>query len=236
MRIIACLASSVDGKITAAQLPPNQWAKLGTTADLERLFTIRNQADAILCGLTTFNAWAGVRWSTNQQAQPLEERIAKYHLILTNTWHFTAAALTIIEQWQPNWLPFIVVSNTPPPAQLQTIFNQPLGNHIWLQPTPNSGSHPLQTIIEQLTAQYPTIQTLLVEGGGNVIAQCLEAQILQELYLTLTPWLVGGTATPSLVGGIGFEKGCFPKVLWQSIEPVEAELFLHGSIQYPSST
>lgn len=235
MKIIACLASSVDGKITAAQLPPNQWAKLGTTADLQRLFSIRNQADAILCGLTTFNAWAGVRWSSNQQAQPLEERVAKTHLVLTNTWGFSPTALTVIEHWQPHWQPFIVVSNNPPPASLQPWFNQATGNRIWLQPPVNPTLPPLQQVVIQLSSQYPTIQTLLVEGGGNVIAQCLEAKILQELYLTLTPWLVGGTATPSLVGGIGFQQGCFPKVLWQSIESVETELFLHGFIEYPKT-
>jgi riboflavin biosynthesis pyrimidine reductase len=156
-------------------------------------------------------------------------------LVLTNTWGFSPTALTVIEHWQPHWQPFIVVSNNPPPASLQPWFNQATSNRIWLQPPVNPTLPPLQQVVIQLSSQCPTIQTLLVEGGGNVIAQCLEAKILQELYLTLTPWLVGGTATPSLVGGIGFQQGCFPKVLWQSIESVETELFLHGFIEYPKT-
>ena len=210
------MASSIDGKITAAQLPPTDWVKLGTSADLNRLFTVRNQADAILCGLTTFNAWAGVRWSLNQQVQPEAERIAKTHIVLTHSWQFTPEALEVLEHWQPHWQPFIIMASTPPHQAIEALL-QAHSNVIWW-----------------LEANHG-IQTLLVEGGGQVIEQFLKAQRLQALYLTITPWLIGGNTTPSLIGGEGFAKGTFPKVKWESIESEGDELFIHASIIYPTN-
>ena len=234
MRIIACLASSIDGKITAAQLPPTDWVKLGTSADLNRLFTVRNQADAILCGLTTFNAWAGVRWSLNQQVQPEAERIAKTHIVLTHSWQFTPEALEVLEHWQPHWQPFIIMASTPPHQAIEALL-QAHSNVIWFNPTNSQPEqNPLAALIYWLEANHG-IQTLLVEGGGQVIEQFLKAQRLQALYLTITPWLIGGNTTPSLIGGEGFAKGTFPKVKWESIESEGDELFIHASIIYPTN-
>jgi riboflavin biosynthesis pyrimidine reductase len=234
MRIIACLASSADGKITAAQLSPSDWVKLGTVADLTRLFTLRNQADAILCGLTTFNAWAGVRWSLNQQNQPESKRIAKLHVVLTNSWHFTPEALVVLENWQPQWQPFIIYAQTPPPPTIEALLKAN-PNVIWLNlPQKQPHQNRLFRLVQWLETNY-CVKTLLVEGGGQVVEQFLKAQLLQTLYLTITPWLIGGTATPSLVGGEGFKKGYFPKLQWQSVEQVDDELFVEASITYPQN-
>jgi 5-amino-6-(5-phosphoribosylamino)uracil reductase len=234
MQIMACLASSVDGKITAAQLPPSDWVKLGSSADLNRLFTIRNPADAILCGLTTFNAWAGVRWSLNQQQQPESERIAKLHIVLTNSWQFTPEALKVLEQWQPHWPPFIIYGQTPPPPPIEALLKAN-PNVLWLNlPLKQPNENRLITLVQWLETNHG-VKTLLVEGGGQVVEQFLKAQLLQTLYLTITPWLIGGTATPSLVGGEGFKKGCFPKLQWQSVEQVDDELFVEATVTYPKN-
>ena len=231
LKAIACLASSVDGKITAAQLDPSDWVKLGTVADLNRLFTVRNQADAILCGLTTFNAWAGVRWSLEQQNQPEADRIAKLHIVLTNSWQFKPQALAVLENWQPHWQPFIIVSNTPPPSVVDALLKAN-SNVIWLNLPHRHNS--LNALMEWLAVNYK-VKTLLVEGGGQVVEQFLKAQLLQVMYLTITPWLIGGSTTPSLVGGVGFAKGTFPKLQWQSVEPVGDELFVQATIIYPEN-
>jgi riboflavin biosynthesis pyrimidine reductase len=55
------------------------------------------------------------------------------------------------------------------------------------------------------------------------------------LYLTITPLLIGGHQTPSLVGGEGFTKGTFPTLQWQSVEPVGDELFVQATIIYPKN-
>ena len=233
MKVIACLASSLDGKITAAQLPPDEWVKLGTSADLNRLFTVRNQADAILCGLNTFNAWPGVRWSLEQQHQPEAERIAKVHIVLTHSWYFTAEALTVLENWQPHWQPFIIFSNTPPPPTIEALL-QVHSHLIWLNLPQEQEEQSLSVLVQWLETNC-NVKTLLVEGGGQVVEQFLKTQLLQELYLTITPWLIGGLTTPSLAGGEGFCKGAFPKLKWQQLEPLGDELFVHATISYPSN-
>ena len=69
-RCLACFASSVDGKITANSNDPNAWVKLGTSADLERLFRLRDTADVLCFGASTFRAWPSVRRGLTHQAEP----------------------------------------------------------------------------------------------------------------------------------------------------------------------
>ncbi len=69
MRIIACLAASLDGRIGSAT---NLKDRIGTSADLEHLLTVRNQANAILCGGETFRQHATIRKGNQQDRPPLQ--------------------------------------------------------------------------------------------------------------------------------------------------------------------
>jgi riboflavin biosynthesis pyrimidine reductase len=42
------------------------------------------------------------------------------------------------------------------------------------------------------------LERILVEGGGGLAAAFLEAGLVDELRLTITPWLLGGDAAPSI--------------------------------------
>jgi 5-amino-6-(5-phosphoribosylamino)uracil reductase len=45
------------------------------------------------------------------------------------------------------------------------------------------------------------IHRLLVEGGGHLNAALLQANLVDELYLTLCPLVFGGRTSPSLADG-----------------------------------
>jgi diaminohydroxyphosphoribosylaminopyrimidine deaminase/5-amino-6-(5-phosphoribosylamino)uracil reductase len=45
--------------------------------------------------------------------------------------------------------------------------------------------------------------SVLIEGGSEVNAAALEARLVDKLYLFLAPKLLGGRASPGLVGGPG---------------------------------
>ena len=50
------------------------------------------------------------------------------------------------------------------------------------------------------------INTILLEGGGNLNWSFIENNLINEIRLTIAPWIVGGKDATSLVEGIGFEK------------------------------
>jgi 5-amino-6-(5-phosphoribosylamino)uracil reductase len=63
------------------------------------------------------------------------------------------------------------------------------------------------------------------------LALFLEAQVVQELFLTLCPLLIGGHDTPGLVGGVEFSHSPVKTELL-SLEQVGEELFLHLKVNY----
>ena len=50
------------------------------------------------------------------------------------------------------------------------------------------------------------INSILLEGGGNLNWSFIEEDLIDEIRLTIAPWIVGGKEAISLVEGIGFDK------------------------------
>ncbi len=50
------------------------------------------------------------------------------------------------------------------------------------------------------------IKTILLEGGGNLNWSFIKNELIDEIRLTIAPWVIGGKNAISLVEGEGFEK------------------------------
>jgi riboflavin-specific deaminase-like protein len=59
----------------------------------------------------------------------------------------------------------------------------------------------LATIVEM------GVERLLVEGGSTIVAALLEAQLVDEIQLSVAPMLFGGESAPTPVGGSGWVAG-----------------------------
>lgn len=62
---------------------------------------------------------------------------------------------------------------------------------------------PLDKVLDFLGSQG--ICSLLVEGGGQINASLLEAQLVDKVYSFIAPKIIGGREAPSPVGGQGLE-------------------------------
>ncbi len=221
MRIIACLAASLDGRIGSAT---NLKDRIGTPADLEHLLTVRNQADAILCGGETFRQHAAIRKGNRQERPPLQ-------VILTQRFQLPPEA-KLFQQSQVSTppvpllpVPILIVSPQQAPAEIRNQYP----NHVeWLA---TGDGNPVPTILKALTDKG--IQTLMVEGGGHIMNLFLQAQAIDELYLTVCPLLLGGQSDPSLVTGLGFPVAQAPRTEVIQAEWRGQELYLHLKLQYP---
>ena len=71
------------------------------------------------------------------------------------------------------------------------------------------------------------IKKLAVLGGGTLIGSLLEADCIDEIWLTICPFLVGGTMAPTPVEGEGFTLATAKSLQLISVERREQEIFLH---------
>jgi len=84
------------------------------------------------------------------------------------------------------------------------------------------------TVFQKLANQG--IERLAVLGGGELVAALFAEQLLDELWLTICPILLGGRNAPTPIEGIGFDSKNAQKLKILSVETIEKEVFLHYEV------
>lgn len=75
------------------------------------------------------------------------------------------------------------------------------------------------------------IQRLLLEGGGELNFAMLDAGLVDEIYLTICPFVFGGRTSPTGFDGAGFSRDRVRKLALKSHRVSDAgELFLHYDV------
>lgn len=215
MKVIACFASTLDGKIADKTHPRD---RIGSQADLEHLRNVRRLADAILCGGETFRTYPNVRRGKDAAKTPLQ-------CILTESFNMPQDVALFQDSVKTDPpVPILVFSPKPAPYEIRRKYPA----HVeWI----TTGPAPVPVILE--TMAQKGIETLLVEGGGYVMHLFLKEKAVHELYLTLCPLFLGGRDDPSLVTGEGFTVADAPRTEVLSSEWAGQEQYLHLQIHYP---
>ncbi len=101
-------------------------------------------------------------------------------------------------------------------------------------PADSQGHVDIQALLQQLHRQE--IQQLLVEGGGTVHGNFLQARLVDRIYLVLTPWLVGADGRPAF-------RFTGPALLADAMQlkemttkPLGADILLEATPQWPESS
>ncbi|MBC7189185.1 dihydrofolate reductase family protein, partial [Candidatus Aerophobetes bacterium] len=73
------------------------------------------------------------------------------------------------------------------------------------------------------------VAILLVEGGGKVISSFIEGKFADEVFLFLSPRIIGGKDAPTWVEGKGFEfLNETPRLDIKSIRKLSEDILIHG--------
>jgi len=210
MRVFACMASTLDGKIGPAGV--EQFVSISSPHDLQHLERLRDQADGILFGAGTYRAWPRVHAGRNKSHKP-------HHFIMSRSLKLNTDTPLFQD---PDTLVTIFTSTSKPSTD-----RFPERVSVVVCP---EGPGQVASIMAHVRGLGVT--SLLVEGGGKILSRFIEAQILQELYLTLVPTLMGQPNAPELLGGLELSKTHQFQII--SNKQVGNELYLHLKLDYSS--
>ena len=207
--IILSAAISIDGKIATYSGD----SKLSSQKDIIRLHKLRSQVDGILVGKKTVehdNPLLTIRFAKGKN--PIR-------IILDSNGAISAKS-NILKT--TNQVPTIIaVSKKISQANLRKLNQFPLEI---IKTGENSVN--IKSLMKQLFQRG--LKTILIEGGGTVNWQFIKNNLFDEIYLTISPFIIGGTEAISFVQGKGFNKILqSPKLKLKSIQKLENHALLH---------
>jgi 2,5-diamino-6-(ribosylamino)-4(3H)-pyrimidinone 5'-phosphate reductase len=185
--IINC-AMSADGKIA---LPSRKQLRISCDEDIKRMYNLRNEADAVLVGIGTIlsddpKLTVKKKYVKNPK-QPLRIvldsscRIPKDALVLNDS----AKTLIIIKKGNEK--------------QFDCEHVEVVGCK-----TDNEGRIDLNGALDLLSQKG--VEKLLVEGGSTVIWSFLKKKLVDDLFIYIGTYVIGGKDTPKVAGGYGIQN------------------------------
>ena len=206
MFIFSNLAVSVDGKIATAT---RIHFPIGTSEDRRHMQVLRRKADAVLMGAASLRAFRKPCLIRNSKRQIL-------NVIISSG----------LERVSPDWEFF----KDPRVKRLLFIARKPSARRLALFEKTSAVVflRPGRSIARQITATLEKrgIRKLLVEGGGSVMWDFVSEDLINEYHVTLTPKIIGGARSPTMVDGKGFEPGQILKLKLTMCRRIGDELYL----------
>jgi 5-amino-6-(5-phosphoribosylamino)uracil reductase len=210
------LAMSADGKIADKMRSPARFSSPADQAHLEQQIAL---ADAVLFGANTLRAYGTTLGVTNpkllQTRQQQQLPPQPVQIVCSPSGNLNPQ-LRFFRQELPRWLLTAEVGDKP---WTNRDFEQ-----ILVVKTTN-GKIDWHDAFSQLIQLG--IKRLSILGGGQLVASLLAADLINEIWLTVCPIILGGTTAPTPVGGEGFLANIAPRLELLGVEKIEQEVFLH---------
>ncbi|NJL45650.1 MAG: RibD family protein [Leptolyngbyaceae cyanobacterium SM2_3_12] len=215
------LAMSLDGKIADAQRQP---ARFGSTADLAHLEARVALADGVLFGGGTLRAYGSTLSIRNPALITQRQERGQPDQPLQIVWSPSG-------QLDPHCRFF----QQPVPRSLVTTLDGARGwqhqggfQHIWTLPDDQTYPWDWSATLAQLT--QAGLHRLALLGGGRLAAELLREGLVEEIFITVCPLILGGETAPTPVDGEGFLAAQAPRLQLISSQVVGDEVFLHYQV------
>ena len=179
---------TIDGKIATR----NGDSELSDKADWKEVHNLRTQVDAIMVGKDTIlkdNPKLHIKYHNHK---------GYYRIVLDS--NLTIPLDSNVISYQQETYPTILCTTENVPVAKQTKYED-RGVQII-----KAGIDKRVDLIKLLPIlKNYGINTILLEGGGTLNWSFIQQNLIDEIRLTIAPWIVGGKEATSLVEGIGFE-------------------------------
>ena len=218
--VVAKAAQSLDGKI-ATHSGQSQWI---TSAPARRAgHAWRSRADAILVGIETVLAddpWLSARAGRRRSGRPVK--------IIVDSRLRTPPSARCLSSASP--APTVIATTVRAPAKAAALARR--GAEVIVLPS-RTGRVPLRRLFRVLVRRG--LHSVLIEGGGEVLAGALEERLVDRITMFVAPILIGGRSAPGSVGGRGVNRLSeairLQDAIWSRVGPdgcVEARLAYPG--------
>ncbi|PSO85433.1 MAG: riboflavin deaminase [Cyanobacteria bacterium QH_9_48_43] len=214
------LAMTADGKISDIERSPTQFSSSSDRAHLEKQTA---SADGVLFGAGTLRAHGGAApVSKKSQTSQQQNQPPKPAQIVCSSSANIDPQLRFFRQSIPRWL-----LTTATGAKAWQPHSDKFERIIVAETA--SGHIDWSDAFEKLARLG--FQKLAVIGGGKLVASLLAADLIDELWLTVCPLILGGATAPTPVEGAGFSPQQARRLELLSVETLEQEVFLHYRLQ-----
>ncbi|MBI4596820.1 MAG: bifunctional diaminohydroxyphosphoribosylaminopyrimidine deaminase/5-amino-6-(5-phosphoribosylamino)uracil reductase RibD [Candidatus Omnitrophica bacterium] len=216
--VIAKIGQSLDGKI-ATTAGESQWI---TSAASRRLgHRLRGEVDAVLLGITTV-----LRDNPRLTARGVRRRAGRPVRVIVDSCLRIPLNARCVQQLtiQPTIVATTVRSNAKRLALRQ--------RGVDVIAFPGSSRVPLRRLFQQLAQRG--VQSLLIEGGGEVLASALAERVVDRVLICVAPLIIGGREAIGAVGGRGIRRLSEAIHLDQmAVRRVGPDLCVEGRLVYP---
>jgi 2,5-diamino-6-(ribosylamino)-4(3H)-pyrimidinone 5'-phosphate reductase len=223
--VIATFAMTADGKVTTKNFGPVDFT---SREDKLHLFRQRALADAVLLGHTSLerdNVRLGVPAELQESRMKRGQTRSPLRVIVSNKGRINER----LKIFQSDVSPIIIFSTNRMPRKNQEALRQMAILHLT-----GAREVDLAAMLRTLRDQYK-VRTLACEGGPTLFRSLLERGLVDQLNLTIAPYMFGGGKAPTLTG---LSKEFLPASVHCSLIDVHTvgdECFLTYRIKHPSA-
>ena len=187
--VILSAAMTIDGKIASKTGDP----ELSDEADWREVHELRSTVDAIMVGKGTIikdNPKLHIKYYDHKG----------YYRIVVDT-NLSIPLNSNVISFQPKIYPTIICTSENVSAEREKDFESKNVKIVKSGTGQNVDLKKLMPILLNMG-----IKLILLEGGGTLNWSFIELDLIDEMRLTIAPWIIGGKEAISLVEGEGFEK------------------------------
>jgi 2,5-diamino-6-(ribosylamino)-4(3H)-pyrimidinone 5'-phosphate reductase len=194
--VLVNMAMTADGKIATAN---RRVSSFGSARDEQQLYALRATADAVLSGARTVDLNPVTLGNGGERFGRLRRRrgLAEFPLRVVATGSGTLAPTATI--FQHRFSPILLLaSERASGRRLATLRAE--ADAVWVG---GKAEVDFAAALRWLRTEWQ-VRRLLCEGGGELNDALFRAGLVDELHLTVCPFIFGGRMAPTIADGRGF--------------------------------
>ncbi|MGK7901429.1 MAG: RibD family protein [Hormoscilla sp.] len=223
------LAMSADGKISDVGREPARFGSAADKAHLQKQIAI---ADGVLFGAGTLRAYGTTMPIANPkllQQREAEGKPPQPVQILVSQSGNIDSSFRFFQQPVPRWLLTTAAGAQHWHGDRESSVTNGTGSEFEKIIIAKMGNQGIDWVEAFRQLGQLELKRLAILGGGELVASLLAADVIDELWLTVCPLILGGADAPTPVDGAGLLSALHLNLL--SVDTIEQEVFLHYSIK-----